>query len=80
MRGNRSEKQRLIQISICDTDMTRGSRLEETLSEIDGWPPIRLSRVSFKPPLQHLARERLAETFRKDAEAYFARRQSGCLR
>lgn len=46
----------------------------EASSRIDGWPPVRLARVSFKPPLQHLAWERLAESFREDAEAYLARR------
>jgi integrase len=46
----------------------------EASSRIDGWPTTRLSRVSFKPPLQHMAWDQFPESFREDAEIYLARR------
>lgn len=41
---------------------------------IDGWPKTRLSPVSFRGPRRRLAWEDLSESFRRDAEAYLAKR------
>ena len=46
----------------------------EAGAKIDGWPKTRLSRVSFRAPRKRLAWDDLGENFRRDAEAYLAKR------
>ncbi|MGO9942198.1 MAG: hypothetical protein ACLPIC_05410 [Rhodoblastus sp.] len=57
-------------------DIVRGTplRWNKAGATVDCWPKTRLSPVSFRAPRRRLAWDDLSESFRRDAEAYLAKR------